>query len=347
MPCIFCRSEDNLTDEHIFPAFMGGKLEVRRGSCERCNKEFGVAEGKLQKVTTPLLNLLQIKNRHKVVPSAPLNAHIRGMNLQTLPAFMDGDGEIILRDTVKTIEAEGGKTIQRGFFITQETSDKFVERARAKGRRVIRRGVPQEVVIEANYTLTHSFIYSLESRKVAAKIALAAIAYKHGIPFTLSPEFDSLRQARLATGDRDLRVWVFANEGFMGAHLHTAHMHSIMCYFSAGMRKAWAIVTLFGGITYLVDVATDYTEPESRQFSIFYDAATKKSVNPVVLYDEMTLIGHVLSPASKFEDRDAIDAQWYPIIARFCAEKGITAERIPRFNSSERTPERPSPAAAR
>ncbi|MGH9830461.1 MAG: hypothetical protein ACREDR_45220, partial [Blastocatellia bacterium] len=86
------------------------------------------------------------------------------------------------------------------------------------------------------------------------------------------------------------------------------HQHSVMCYLSAGMRKGWAVVTLFGGITYRVDVTTDYTERESKQFSIFYDAESKKRVNPIVLADEMTLIGHVLSPASKFENRDAVDA---------------------------------------
>jgi hypothetical protein len=44
----------------------------------------------------------------------------------------------------------------------------------------------------------------------------------------------------------------------------------------------------------------------------------------------MTLVGHVrvLSPASKFEDHDAVDAQWYPIISEFCAAKGIVVERI-------------------
>ena len=88
------------------------------------------------------------------------------------------------------------------------------------------------------------------------------------------------------------------------------------------------MVTLFGGITYRVDVATEYTEPRSKQFSIFYDAVTRERVNPILLAAEMTLIGHVLSPASKFEDRDAVDEQWYPIISGFCAEKGILVERI-------------------
>jgi hypothetical protein len=82
-----------------------------------------------------------------------------------------------------------------------------------------------------------------------------------------------------------------------------------MCYLSAGMRKGWAVVTMFGGVTYLVELTADYDGPDSRQFSIFFDAEAKKSVNPIVLADEMTLIGHVLSPATKFEDRAAVDWQ--------------------------------------
>jgi hypothetical protein len=81
---IFCRSEEKLTDEHVFPAFMGGELEVRNGSCERCNCDFGVAEAAVKEATTPLLNLLQIENRYNVVPNAQLRAEIRGLDLKNL-----------------------------------------------------------------------------------------------------------------------------------------------------------------------------------------------------------------------------------------------------------------------
>ncbi len=193
---------------------------------------------------------------------------------------------------------------------------------------MIERGVPTEIVIETNHIQTTSFIFSLDARKIAAKIAMTAMAYEYGIPFVLSPQFDMLRQARLAKVPKDLRVRVFANEGLMSAHSRTAHQHSVLCYLSAGMGKGWVVVTLFGGISYLVGVTGNYSERDSRQFSIFYDADTKKRVNPIVLADEMTLIGHVLSPASKFEDRDAVDKQWFPIISEFAAKKGTVVERI-------------------
>ena len=52
--------------------------------------------------------------------------------------------------------------------------------------------MPEQIVIETGYTHTTSFAFSLEARKVAAKIALAAVAFEYGIPFALSAEFDVL-----------------------------------------------------------------------------------------------------------------------------------------------------------
>src|ERR1700686_2145021 len=270
MCCIFCRSEENLTNEHVFPAFMGGELEVRNGSCERCNRDFGIAEAALKKATIPLLNLLKIENRYGVVPNAPLNVEIRGLDLKKLPAFMDGKGEINLTNVVRESVSEDGRKLRRGFFITKEDGDRFVERARAQGREVKDSGVPQEIVIEADYTLTLPFVQSFEARKVAAKIAMAAIAFEYGIPLALSSQFDTFRKVCVAKAPEDVRVWFFANEGLMGAHIRTAHQHSVMCYLSAGMRKGWALVTLFGGLTYLTEVTTGFAERESKQFSIFY-----------------------------------------------------------------------------
>jgi hypothetical protein len=329
LPCIFCSSPDNLTDEHVFPAFMGGELEVKDGSCMQCNREFGLAEAQLKEPITPLLNLLQISNRYDVVPNSQLQANIRGLDLKNPPAFMNGKGKIILSDFVRTSVGEDGRLVHQGFFLTRETGKRFAQRGRAKGLRVIEREVPTEIVIEATYTVTLPFAFSLSARKVAAKIALAAIAHELGCGFALTPQFDFLRKARNASQPpRDLRVWIFANEGFMSAQLRNAHQHSVTCYLSAGRKQGWALVALFGGISYLVEVTRAYSESTDRNFNITYDAAAKQRINPIVLADEMTLIGHVLSPATKFEDREAIYDQWHPIISEFCAQKGMIVERL-------------------
>jgi hypothetical protein len=271
---------------------------------------------------------LQIENRYNVVPNAKLQAEIRGLDMKNIPAFMDGDGNINLRDVVRESTSEDGRKLRQGFFLTREAGDRFVERARAKGLEVREREVSTKIVIEANYTITVHFITSLHARRLAAKIALTAIALEYGVEFALMPQFDELRSARTAGSPQELSLRFFANPGLMSAYIHTPYQHSVMCYLSAGMHKGWALVTLFGGISYIVGVTNNYAEKESKQFSIFYDADSKKRFTPVVLADEMTLIGHVLSPATSFEDPTAVHEQWSPILNEFCAQKGVIVEPI-------------------
>ena len=327
MSCIFCRCNENLTDEHVFPAFMGGRLEVRRASCKKCNRAFGVVEAAIKAATTPVLNLLRIKNRDGKVPNAPLHAQIHGLDLKNVPAFMDGNGEIRLLDYVKETVTDDGRRLRQGFFVTQKADEKFAARNRGKGR-LIKRGVPKQIVIEATYTQKVMFALSLEARKVAAKIALTAIAFKYGIPFALSPLFDGLRQVRDKRNTAGLPVRICANENIQSAWLRTPHQHSVLCYLSAGMKKGWALVTLFGGLCYLVEVTAAYSERESRQFSIFYEADSKTRSNPILLADERTLIGHVLSPVTAFEDPLAVDTQWHKVVAAFCSGNGTVVERL-------------------
>src|SRR5579862_2023724 len=183
MGCIFCRSKKNLTDEHVFPAFMGGKLVIRDGSCETCNRIFGVPEAAIKGATIPLLNLLKIGNRRGKVPNAPLKIEIRGMDMKNLPGFMDGAGNIQLCDYVKDVVDDDGRKRKQGFFVTQKGGDRFAERGAARGAELIKRDVPKEIIIEAEYTQGIMFSFTLDARKVAAKVALAAIAFEYGAPF--------------------------------------------------------------------------------------------------------------------------------------------------------------------
>src|SRR5260370_26287411 len=120
-------------------------------------------------------------------------------------------GEIKLLDTVRESTTDDGRRLRQGFFLTRKAGDRFAARGRAKGLQMIERGVPTEIVIETNHIQTTSFIFSLDARKIAAKIAMTAMAYEYGIPFVLSPQFDMLRQASLAKVPNDRRVRGSAN----------------------------------------------------------------------------------------------------------------------------------------
>jgi hypothetical protein len=328
MACIFCGSETDLTREHVFPAFMGGELTVPDGSCKRCNGEFGKWECTLRESTKFLLNLLQIENRDGEVPTARVEVEIRGTDAKGLFGKREADGTVTLSDVVVSSVEPDGKKHRQGIFVSQASAEKFIERASTRGEKTTELPVPNEVVLDASYTQTLPFAFSLEARKVVAKIALASIAYKLGTPFALSAQFDSLRKARTAATAREMPLRVFCNKNFMAAHARNAHQHSVMCHLSAGKKKGWALVTLFGGLSYVVEVTDSYQESSSRLFSIFYDAALKKPFNPVILADEVTTIGDVLSKNSAFEDKDALDKQWFPILAAYCADIGVDVERI-------------------
>jgi hypothetical protein len=336
--CIFCRSEADLTREHVFPAFMGGELEVADGSCSRCNGEFATWEGEIKKETALLLHLLQIENRYGDVPRAKVDVKIRGMEVEGLSGLREPDGTINLQDKVQENVKSDGKKHREGFFVSQENAEKFIARAQARGEKTTELPIPEEVVYDATFRLTLRFSVSLEVRKVVAKIALASIAYKYGVAYALSPQFDRLRQVRTATSPIGLPISIFCNKSFMDAQTRAAHQHSVICYLSAGLKKGWIVVTLFGGLTYAVQVTDNYEENSSRQFSIFYDAETKKPFNPVLLANEMSLVRVALSKETVFENREAIDAQWSPIIEAYCANAGIKLERIP--------PQSPPPAAS-
>src|SRR5262249_46962874 len=118
------------------------------------------------------------------------------------------------------------------------------------------------------------------------------------------------------------------NEVFARNELRKPRQHSVLTHLSAGMHKGWSIVTLFGGLSYIVELTDQFEERQSRSFSLHYDADIKRVYRPVILLDEFNLIGEVLSPDTKFETQDAVDEQWYKIIEADCNDRGLDVSRI-------------------
>ena len=153
-------------------------MVVRDGTCKTCNAIFGVAEAAIKDATRPLLNFLKIGNRRGKVPNAPLKIEIRGLDMKNLPGFMEGAGNSQLCDYVKEVVDDDGRKRRQGFFVTQKAGDRFAERGAARGAELVKQDVPKEIIIEAEYTQGIMFSFTLDARKVAAKVALAAIAFE-------------------------------------------------------------------------------------------------------------------------------------------------------------------------
>jgi hypothetical protein len=328
VPCIFGKGEKDLTDEHVFPAFIGGTLTVKNGSCRKCNAEASKFEDKVAGQTKIARHIFEVPNRYGQVPSAPVKVEIPETGLAPITGRRQPDGEIQLQDFVASVKTDDVKKVREGFFITQENAEKFIEKSRSRGEKVTELDVPKEVTLLSSGQQVIDFAFSPDMRRMVAKIALVATAYQYGTEYACLPQFDALRRAIFAGTGYDLPMRIFANKDFVSDYIRTPHQHSVRSYFSAGMHKGWAIVTLFGGLSYVIELTGQFNEVSSRNFSLFFDAASRKTFNPVVLYSEQEVIGRVLSPDTVFEQPEAIDAQWYPIVEQFCKENGIELSRI-------------------
>jgi hypothetical protein len=318
MPCIFCRSTQDLTEEHLFPAFCGGVLTVHDASCGKCNKgKCNKFENRIAAGTRPMRNVLEIEDRYGDVPDSQVTFAFGGL---VVPAKRTGDGDILLTDYVAKALSEDGKTIKRGLFRSPETAEKFSEKARKRGERVNDVPVARDLTIEPISEQSIEFAFTPEMKQLVAKIALVGLAYRYGTEYALGSQFDKLRESIFVP---TLPVHIFANPYFADNQTRTPMQHSISTYLSAGMHHGWSVITMFGGLSYLVYLTDSFHERESRSFSIHYDIGMKRECNPIVLMDEYNLIGRIQSDSTKFDSVDDADEQWFKIVEPYCKAKGL------------------------
>src|ERR1017187_3831274 len=109
--CLFCLHEGEggsvrFTDEHVFPAALGGNLTVRDGSCDSCNHANSKFEQALAVELTPIRMLLQIPDRYGNVPSTAATIITPEKNYS---GRVEGDGSVVLKPLVTVETDEQGK----------------------------------------------------------------------------------------------------------------------------------------------------------------------------------------------------------------------------------------------
>jgi len=171
MPCMFCGTDTDLTIEHVFPAFMGGELEVPVGSCSRHNGEIAVWEGKIKKDTALLLHLLQVENRYGIVPNAKVDVAIPGVQMSGLQGIREPSGTIKLFDKVREITREDGTKLRSGFFVSNKSAEKFLAKAKERGEKIAERPAEEDITIDSSFLFTMAFCETPQTRRVVAKIA--------------------------------------------------------------------------------------------------------------------------------------------------------------------------------
>ncbi len=332
MPCTFCRATENLTDEHVFPAFSGADLVVSNGSCKACNNTCSANfEQKIADQLETTRHIFEIQDRYGDVPKLSVAVEVTGEGAESveLRGRRTVDGDIKLYDFVSEAQIEDGKKVRHGFFVSSGAAERFIERSRKRGETTTELGVPKELTLQSSAEQTIVFAFTYEARQLAAKIALVSLAFQYGTDYACLPQFDALREmiigARQDLSRFGLRI--FANKDFASDHKSSPRQHAVRTHLSAGMHHGWACVTLFGGLSYIIELTRSFDERDSRSFSLFYNVETRSLFNPIVLFSEQEMIGRILSPATCFEDPNAIDAQWWPLVEGYCKSKGIDITR--------------------
>jgi hypothetical protein len=322
MPCIFCKSEQDLTEEHLFPGFCGGVLRVPEASCLVCNRDkCSTFESKVARWTGNTRHVFQVGNRYGKIPSSSFTCKIKDL---TVAGMLRPDGQMELRNVINSEKLGDGRTRWHGFFTTPEDAEKWSENKRKRGAQVTDLPLPRDLTIEPVSQQTLQFAFSPEIKQMAAKVALVGLAYKYGVDYALSPQFDKLRERIFLA---NVPVHIFANEDFAAYQVRTPRQHSVITCLNAELNNGWSVVTLFGGLSYLVHVTDTFDEQSSRCFSIHYDVEQQKEYNPIVLTNEWGLIQRVLSTATNFESLEGVDQQWFKIVEADCRARGLSVTR--------------------
>jgi hypothetical protein len=280
--CIFCLAEtDKLTDEHVFPAALGGKLVVRNASCAACNggcsKSF---EQAIAKRLEHFRRLLSIKDRRGDLPKIETKIKLDGKEVD---AWLMQDSTVMLKPVV-TKESKDGVEETVFKHLSEEHQARLRQKAKEKGWELIEEHNPAREA-EGSFSGDLDFLNSQEMLRTAAKIAYTALAHRMGSGFAQSGSFNDL-SAYVRTGDGAPRTKLFLNERFLGASAQGPHQHSVIIVGRRDKRRVDAIVRIFGGLCYFVNLSEKYDGADFFD-TLVYDAQ-RGEVNKVLVTHAQT-----------------------------------------------------------
>src|SRR4029077_18678327 len=88
--CLFCLNPcERPSDEHVFPAALGGVLVVRESSSTECNHGFSRLEQPLARELAPIRLFFQVPDRYGQVPQVEATAKTENLDYD---ARVMGDG---------------------------------------------------------------------------------------------------------------------------------------------------------------------------------------------------------------------------------------------------------------
>jgi len=298
--CLFCLKDfpdEQMTDEHAFLAALGGDLKFKNGSCKSCNNGFSNQfEQTIAKHFVHFRYLLLIPNRRGKVPECYIKVEADGEQLE---AKLLPDGTAQLKPIVKKIEKDGVTEIVHQHATEKQVSE-LRKKAKEEGLHLIEERSPGQQV-EVNISGDLKFIDSPELLRAVTKTSYTVLALRMGRNFATRDIFDAARNyIKMGSGNPKARL--FLHEGYMQACQYGPHQHAVILAGTNNRRSIDAIVRLFGGLSYFVNLSDDY---EGADFfnTLPYDAQRGK--------EDKLLYGHEQAELLQIEDvRTSKETVW-------------------------------------
>jgi hypothetical protein len=266
--CIFCLNEfQKLTDEHVFPAALGGVLVLKDSVCAACNNGFSKFEQPLAEELAPLRLILQIPDRRGEIPQVAATVKTQDKEYD---ARVKGDGKVQLKPIVTEVTTSEGRKEYWYKFATERQKEKLRQEAKEKGREFIETGPGNPEQAEVHLGGELEAIGAEPGLRTASKIAYGGLAFRAGAKLAMSESFSELRAyVREGTGKPTGRL--FVNERFMEAVQQGPHQHSLIVAGRHDKGRVDAIVRLFGGLCYFVQLSEHYGGADFST-TLVYDA---------------------------------------------------------------------------
>jgi len=288
--CLFCLREGEgdtvrSTDEHIFPAALGGNLVVKDGSCDGCNHGNSKFEQALAVELTPMRVLLQIPDRYGKVPHTTATIVTPE---KTYDGRVKGDGSVIVKPLVTEEKNEKGEREFVHRFLTDSQKEKLRAQAKEKGQQLIEMGPGDPVRAEVHIGGDLMVIGSPEGLRTAAKIAYVGLAHLVGVKVAAGEAFREVRQFILE-GKPEGVARIFTNKRYLEACQQGPHQHSIAIAARRDKHRVDAIVRLFGELTYFV-VLSDHYDGADFCNTLVYDAYRGEETGMLFAHEQAELL---------------------------------------------------------
>jgi hypothetical protein len=291
--CLFCAIEsDSLTEEHVFPAGLGGTLTLKNAVCRPCNGGFSRDfEEEIVKRFEHIRYVLRIPDRRGNIPDIDVKVEFEGKEID---GRLMGTGSLRLKP-IFTIENRDGvqERVARYVSVRQQ------EDLRKQGWEMAETTPGGDV--QGSFSGRLEFIDSLTMLRTVTKIAYTALAFRADLDFARPTCFDDAREY-IRIGSGATRAAIFLNEPFLTQCQQGPHQHSVVLVARRDIRRIDAIVRLFGSLCYMVNLAENYDGVDFSHTLVF-DAQHGKvaGFNDVLVASELSY-SHQVEYVNKSKD---------------------------------------------